>query len=64
MHAEGTRLGWQWVIAAVTPDGAVHFLDPDKARARRGITLTSAAAIENLLMWLDRARKPPPRRRA
>jgi uncharacterized protein len=64
MHAEGTRLGWQWVIAAVTPDGAVHFLDPHKARARRGITLTSAAAIENLLMWLDRASKPPPRRRA
>lgn len=55
MRAEGTRLGWRWVIAAVAPDGAVHFLDPSKARARRGVTLPAAAAIDNLLLWLDRA---------
>ncbi len=63
MHAEGTRLGWQWVIAAVTPDGIVHLLDPGKARARRGITLTAAAVIDNVLLWLDRAGKSPAGRR-
>jgi len=61
MHAEGTRLGWRWVIAAVAPGDAVHFLDPGKARARRGITLTASAAIDNLLLWLDRATRPPTR---
>ena len=63
MRAESTRLGWQWVIAAVTPGGAVHFLDPRKARARRGVTLTSSAAIDNLLLWLDRASHPTRGRR-
>jgi AAA+ ATPase superfamily predicted ATPase len=53
MHAEGTRLGWQWLVAAVTPEGTVHFLDPGKARARRGITLPAAAVIDNVLLWLD-----------
>ena len=57
MRAEGTRLGWQWAIAAVAPDGVVHFLDPRKARARRGITLGPAAVIDNVLLWLDRAGK-------
>jgi len=64
MRAEGARLGWHWVIAAVTPDGVVHFLDPRKGRARRGITLTSSAAIDNLLLWLDRVTTPRPRRGA
>lgn len=62
MHAESARLGWRWVIAAVAKDGVVHFLDPHKARARRGITLTASAAIDNVLLWLDRAAKPAARR--
>jgi hypothetical protein len=64
MRAEGARLGWQWVIAAVASDGAVHFLDPHKARVRRGITLTTSAAIDNVLLWLDRAARRPATRGA
>jgi AAA+ ATPase superfamily predicted ATPase len=63
MRAEGTRLGWQWLVAAVAPDGVVHFLDPGKARARRGITLSAAAAIDNVLLWLDRPGAPTADRR-
>jgi AAA+ ATPase superfamily predicted ATPase len=54
MHAEGVRLGWQWVIAAVAPDGTVHFLDPHKAKVRRGVTLDASAEIDNVLLWLER----------
>jgi AAA+ ATPase superfamily predicted ATPase len=57
MHAEGTRLGWRWVVASVAPDGAVTYLDPARAR---GSTLPAKSAIANLLLWLD---APPKRRR-
>jgi hypothetical protein len=56
MHAEGTRLGWRWVVAAVDPGGAVTYLDPARAK---GSTLSAKTAIANLLLWLD----APPKRR-
>jgi hypothetical protein len=62
MQAEAARLGWHAVLAAVTPEGTVRFLDPAKVRisGRTGV-LGAAAAIDNLLLWLDR---PPPSVRA
>ncbi|MBI5368577.1 MAG: ATP-binding protein [Planctomycetes bacterium] len=65
MGAEGRRLGWRWLVAAVTPDAGVVLLDPARAggaaRARtgraggaRGETLDRPAAVDNVLLWLDR----------
>jgi hypothetical protein len=68
MEADAARWGWQWVIASVTADGAVHILDPAKARRGRELRLDQNAAIENLLRWIDssetsrRARTSRPRR--
>jgi hypothetical protein len=55
MEADAKRWGWQWVIAAVTPEGVVHVLDP--AGARRG------REIQNLLRWVDERRGGDRRRR-
>ncbi len=51
---DAQRLGWRFVVAAVSPppNGAVVFLDPGKARVARGITLEKRAAIDNLLAWM------------
>ncbi len=51
MEAEAARLGWRWIVAVATTDEQVHFLDPSK---RRGGRIHEAAAIPNLLIWLDR----------
>ncbi|MCG5051524.1 MAG: ATP-binding protein [Myxococcales bacterium] len=51
MEAEAARLGWRWVVAVATPDEQVRFLDPSQ---RRGGRIHEAAAIANLLLWLDR----------
>jgi Holliday junction resolvase len=51
MEAEASRLGWHWILAVATLDEQVHFLDPSK---RRGGRIHEAAAIPNLLIWLDR----------
>lgn len=58
MEAEAQRLGWLWVVAAASAEEEVVFLDPAKARKRKGVSLTDAAAIDNLLLWLDRAAAP------
>jgi hypothetical protein len=56
MEAEAERFHWHWVVAVMTPEGEVVFLDPSKARRRRGVRLDERAAIDNLLRWLDRQR--------
>lgn len=49
------RLDWHAVVASVTEAGEVTFLDPAKGRRKKGFSLTSAAVIDNLLLWVDRA---------
>jgi Holliday junction resolvase len=53
MAADAKRLGWRWTIASVDPAGAIHFLDPAKARRGATVRLGLPAAIENLIAWLD-----------
>ncbi len=55
MAAEAERLDWHAVVASVTEAGEVTFLDPAKGRRKKGFSLTSAAVIDNLLLWVDRA---------
>jgi hypothetical protein len=50
MQADGKALQWSWIVASVAKDGAVTFLDPSKVRT---LTLGPAAAISNLLAWLE-----------
>jgi hypothetical protein len=58
MQAEGERLGWRWVVAVVTPEGALHFMDPTGLRVGRGsVTLRETASIPNLLLWVDAHRR-------
>lgn len=59
MEAEGKRLGWLRVVASVTAEGIVTFLDPAKGRRKKGVSLTGVATIDNLLLWVDRAAAPP-----
>lgn len=62
MQAEGARLGWRAVVAAVAPEGGVVLLDPAKVRiSGRTGALGAPATIDNLLLWMER---PPPRARA
>jgi hypothetical protein len=61
MQAEAARLGWRAAVAVVTPEGRIEILDPSKVRiSGRTGSLSAAAAIENLLLWLD---APAPRSR-
>jgi hypothetical protein len=53
MEADAARLGWAWVAASVDRQGKVTILDPARARRGREVRLDQAAAIENLLLWLD-----------
>ena len=53
MDADAARWGRHWVVASVSPDGAVTILDPDRARHGREIRLGADAAIDNVLRWLD-----------
>ena len=62
MEAEGLRLGWLRVVASVTEEGVVTFLDPATQRRKKGISLSAGATIENLLTWVARAAAPPRRR--
>jgi hypothetical protein len=55
MEAEAKRLGWIAVVASVTPEGVVTFLDPAKKRKKKGVSLATGAAIDNLLTWVDRS---------
>ncbi len=54
MLADGKRLGWRWVIAAVDPSGLARFLDPAAARRGKQLRLDASAVIDNLVEWLDR----------
>jgi len=56
MVADARRFGWRWTIAAVDAEGAIHFLDPAKARRTKGVRLGAGAAIDNLVAWIDPAR--------
>ena len=55
-EAEGERLGWTAVVAAVPPDevGGVTFLEPAKVRLGREARLAEDARIGNLLRWLEK----------
>jgi hypothetical protein len=50
MIAEGERLQWRWIVAAVSPRGEIFMLDPGKALSRKEVTLTEKARIANLLL--------------
>lgn len=63
MDADARRLGWQWVIVAVTPEGEIHVLDPAFARRGREIRLGAEAGIDNLLRWIDEQRVVERRKR-
>ena len=53
MAADAKRLGWRWAIASVDPSGAIHFLDPVRARRGQAVRVGEPAIIENLIAWLD-----------
>ncbi len=55
LKADSERLGWPFVVAAVSPEGegGVSFLAPSGAQVRRAVTLGAAARIENLLAWME-----------
>ena len=57
MAADAARLGWSWAIVAVSPNGEVRVLDPACATHGRQVRLDDDAAIENVLAWLDAARR-------
>jgi len=61
MEADSARFGWAWVVAAVDRRGEMTILDPSRARRGREVRLGEAAAIENLLLWLDRPRQAEPK---
>jgi hypothetical protein len=53
MVAEGQRMRWRWVLAAVAKDGTITILDPGKMRRKREVRVGQDAEIANLLLWLD-----------
>ena len=57
LEAEAKRLGWRWVIAAVSENSEVTILDPHKAKKAREVRISEDARIENLLKWMDSQRR-------
>lgn len=53
MEAEAARFNWRWVVAAVTPEGAITVLDPAKRIVRNEVLLGTDAEVVNLPRWLD-----------
>ncbi len=53
MAADARRLGWHWVVAAMSPDEIVTLLDPALARHGREVRLDDSAALSNLPRWVD-----------
>lgn len=51
MRADASRLGWRWLIAAVS-DSGVRLLDPAKATRGREVRVGEAALVDNLARWL------------
>jgi hypothetical protein len=69
MVADAKLFGWRWVIAAVIPPksggakqgASIMLLDPKKVRgAGETRRLGAEAAIQNILLWLERARARRP----
>lgn len=56
MEADGERYGWQWLIAQVSPEGAVQLLDPSRAARKAGVSLSANSVLERPLDWLERRR--------
>lgn len=55
LEGEAARLSWRWILLAVNPDDdTVTALDPAKVAGQRTRKLSADAAIDNLLLWLDR----------
>jgi Holliday junction resolvase len=54
MVADAETFGWNWVIAAVSPEGQVSFHDPTQARQGREYRVTAESYIENVAQWLHR----------
>lgn len=69
MSADAKRLGWRWVVAAVSSEHEVLLLDPAAATMGRAVWLHPEAAIANIVSWVDsrpdrgRAERLPPARR-
>lgn len=61
MNADAKRWGWSWIVAAAGGAGAIALLDPLRVAARQQLTLGEPARIENLLEWLDVARRRAPK---
>ena len=53
MQAEAKRLGWLWVVSAVSPEGEVTILDPSRAKRGKEVRVHASAEVENLLLWVD-----------
>jgi AAA+ ATPase superfamily predicted ATPase/Holliday junction resolvase len=54
MEADAKRFGWRWIVAVVSPeDEEVLLLDPARAGRGKSATLDGAAAIENIVTWVD-----------
>lgn len=53
LDSDARRLEWRWLVAAVTPEGNVHFFDPAKVRDGAPVSLSVAHELDNVLAWLD-----------
>lgn len=53
LRSDARRLGWRWLVAAVTPETQVHFFDPGRVRAGAAIALREDHALDNVLRWLE-----------
>jgi len=56
MVADAQKLGWRWIMAAVPieENSSILLLDPNRAKIQKEVRLDESAAIENLLLWLDK----------
>jgi len=57
MTADAKRLGWRWIVAAVSQAEQVILLDPARPAKGRDVALKSSAEIENIVTWVDRPRR-------
>jgi len=58
MDADARRWGWRHLVAQVSPESSVRFLDPARARVAKEVRLADDATIENVLAWVDAPAKP------
>lgn len=54
--ADAEKLGWCWLIAAVSADGDVSFHDPARARRGKEVRVTQTSSIDNVAHWLSEQR--------